>query len=199
MIFTSKSRNNTSKPVENRKPYIMRAFRPTSTIINPPYTKMLNPITPSDGDRMKWGAPTWTLFHSMPEKITQENFIKNKDSIIRLIVTICNNLPCPSCSSHAKQYMNKVNFIAIKTTDDLKKMLFLFHNSVNERKGYAQYSYDNLDEKYDNLDFNQVLNNFMFHFQKKIYASNLIAQQMYRQKQVLIVKQWFQDNIGLFQ
>lgn len=199
MIFTSRSRNNTTKPVERRNPYVMNSFTSRTVLINPPYTKMLNPTRPSDGDRMKWGAPTWSLFHCIPEKITQENFIKNKDSIIRLIVTICNNLPCPTCSDHAKQYMNKVNFTAIKTPDDLKKMLFAFHNSVNERKGYARFPYDSLDEKYDNLDFNQVVNAFMFHFQKKTYAPNLIAQQMHRQKQIVIVKQWFQDNIGLFQ
>lgn len=198
MIFTSRSKNTNSNPPERKPIHLMNLFRP-KTIINPPYTKMLNPIKPSDRERMKWGEPTWTLFHCIPTKISQENFIKNKDSIIRLIITICSNLPCPNCSDHAKRYMNKVNFIAIKSPDNLKKMLFLFHNSVNERKGYEQYSYDKLDEKYNNLDFNQVVNQFMFHFQKKTYASNLIAQQMYRQNQVLIVKQWFQDNIGLFQ
>lgn len=199
MIFTYKTRNNTAIPQEKPKVLPINHFSRRPMGINPPYTQMLSKTTPSDGDRMKWGAPTWTLFHCIPEKISDENFTKHKDSIIRTIVTICNNLPCPSCSSHATQYMKKVNFLAIKTKDDLKKMLFVFHNSVNERKGYSQYSYDNLDEKYDNLDFTKVLNEFMFHFQKKTYAPNLISEQIYRQHQVQIIKKWFKDNMHIFQ
>lgn len=199
MIFTYKSKNNTVTPPSQPKVYPINHFSRRPMGINPPYTKMLSKVTPSDADKMKWGAPTWTLFHCIPEKINDENFIKYKDSIIRVIVTICGNLPCPSCSSHAKQYMSKVNFIAIKTRDDLKKMLFIFHNSVNERKGYSQYLYDNLDEKYDNLDFTKVVNEFMFHFQKKTYAPNLISEQIYRQNQVQNIKKWFNDNIHIFQ
>jgi len=156
-------------------------------------------IAPSDGDRMTWGAPTWTFFHVLPEKLSNKNFIKNKDGIIRLITTICNNLPCPSCSQHARQYMQRVNFNAINTVEDLRKMLYIFHNSVNERKKYAKFEYDDLIEKYSNLDFNQVVNNFMSHFQKKVYAMNLIAQQISRQKQVTVVKKWLIDNMHLFQ
>ena len=199
MIFTSRTRNNTKREPIQTSPIVMNVFRPRTPMINPPYTRMLNPIKPSDGDRMKWGAPTWRLFHAIPESINDTNFMKHKDSIIRLIVTICGNLPCPSCSDHAKQYMNKVNFQAIQNRDDLKKMLFIFHNSVNERKGYAQFQYSDLDEKYQNLDFKQVVNEFMVHFKQKTYAPNLMAQQMYRQKQVEIVRQWFNDNITYFQ
>ena len=78
-------------------------------------------------------------------------------------------------------------------------MLYLFHNSVNERKKYAKFEYDDLIAKYSNLDFNEVVNKFMFHFQKKVYAMNLIAQQISRQKQVAVVKKWLIDNMHLFQ
>jgi len=198
MIYTFNN-GNRIKQVERTVTYTMKTFRPMTKFGNPPYTRMISSITPSDGDRMKWGAPTWTLFHCIPENLTDNMFIKNKDSIFRMIVTICGNLPCPSCSEHARQYMNKVNFVSIKNIDDLRKMLFIFHNSVNERKGYAEYSYDKLIEKYNGLDFKQVVNEFMHHFQKKTYSPNLIAQQMYRQKQVAIVKKWFQENIQIFQ
>jgi len=198
MIYTFRDGNKT-KPVERKAIYTMKTVRPVTKLGNPPYTRMISSIRPSDGDRMKWGAPTWTLFHCIPEKLTQDMFIKNKDSIIRMIVTICNNLPCPSCSDHARRYMNKINFLSIKSTDDLRKMLFIFHNSVNEIKRYAEYSYDELHEKYSSLDFKHVVNEFMLHFQKKTYSQNLIAQQMYRQKQVTLIKKWFHENIEIFQ
>lgn len=200
MIFTSKSKNNTAKQIERPPLYKMLLTTNISPVVERPILKPIptTQIKPSDGNKMTWGAPTWTLLHMIPEKVSQEHFVKNKDSIIRLITTICSNLPCPNCSKHANEYMKKVNFIAIKTSEDLKKMLYIFHNSVNQRKGYAEFSYDNMN-KYIELDYTTVVNEFMSHFQKKIYAPNLIAQQIHRQKQVEVVKTWFIENLHLFQ
>jgi hypothetical protein len=199
MKFTNRSRNNTATSIDRPPLYNMMFRNRTTLTLTTATNQTTSPaIKPSDGNRMTWGAPTWTLLHMIPEKINYDNFVKNKDSIIRLIVTICSNLPCPTCSQHANEYMKKVNFIAIKTPEDLKKMLFVFHNSVNQQKGYAQYSYDDMN-KYVDLDYTTVLNEFMSHYQKKIYAPNLIAQQMYRQKQVEVVKTWFRENLHLFQ
>ena len=203
MIFTSKhGKQMEHDELKKVTPMLMNLYTSSpmrSTVIPRRPAAQISRIAPSDGDRMRWGAPTWALFHSIPEKLSDKKFGENKTSIIQLIMTICNNLPCPSCSQHATQYMRKVNFNAIHTTEDLKKMLYLFHNSVNERKKYAEFPYDDLTGKYSSLDFNQVVNKFMFHFQQKVYAMNLIAQQISRQKQVVIVKKWFLDNIHLFQ
>jgi len=202
MIFTTKHGKTVGRAdLQQVQPLRMNLYtsRTYSTAIPRTPAPQISRIAPSDGDRMRWGAPTWTLFHTIPEKLTNQNFVENKTSIIQLITTICNNLPCPSCSQHAPQYMHKVNFNAIHTVEDLKKMLYIFHNTVNERKKYAEYPYDELTGKYSVLDFNQVVNNFLFHFQKKTYAMNLIAQQISRQKQVVVVKTWFVNNIHLFQ
>lgn len=202
MIFTSKHGQPVGRdeiqPVQRKPPMNLYATRVVARHRAIP-SATVSRIAPSDGDRMTWGAPTWTFFHVLPEKLTDKKFINNKDGIIRLITTICSNLPCPSCSQHARQYMQKVNFNAVNTVEDLRKMLYIFHNSVNERKKYAKFEYDDLTAKYSNLDFNQVANQFMFHFQKKVYAINLIAQQISRQKQVTIVKKWLIDNMHLFQ
>ena len=198
MIFTSKSRNNTAKPNERPPLYNMMINNIASPSLFSQPINTTPQIKPSDRNIMTWGPPTWTLLHIIPEKIDHDKFVKYKDSIIRLIVTICSNLPCPNCSQHASEYMKRVNFIAIKTPEDLKKMLFVFHNSVNQRKGYAQYSYDDMN-KYVDLDYTTVVSEFMSHFQKKIYAPNLMAQQIYRQSQVAIVKTWFKEHIDIFQ
>jgi hypothetical protein len=202
MIFTSKygkqMENNELKKVTPMRMNLYTSSNRSAVMTRKP-SAQISRIAPSDGDRMRWGAPTWALFHTIPEKLSNKNFVENKTSIIQLIMTICNNLPCPSCSQHATQYMRTVNFNAIHTVEDLKKMLYIFHNSVNERKKYAEFPYDGLSDKYANLDFNQVVNKFMFHFQQKVYAMNLIAQQISRQKQVVTVKKWFLDNMHLFQ
>ena len=160
MIFTSKSKNSTANIIERPPLYKMMLTTNTSSKMERPIVK---PITtpqfkPSDRNIMTWGAPTWTLLHMIPEKINYDNFVKNKDSIIRLIVTICSNLPCPNCSKHANEYMKRVNFLSIKTPEDLKKMLYIFHNSVNQRKGYAEYSYDNMN-KYIGFDIRTQISN----------------------------------------
>lgn len=202
MIFTSKygkqMENNELKKVTPMRMNLYTSSNRSAVMTRKP-SAQISRIAPSDGDRMRWGAPTWALFHTIPEKLSNKKFVENKTSIIQLITTICNNLPCPSCSQHATQYMRTVNFNAIHTVEDLKKMLYIFHNSVNERKKYAEFPYDGLSDKYANLDFNQVVNKFMFHFQQKVYAMNLIAQQISRQKQVVTVKKWFLDNMHLFQ
>ena len=202
MIFTTKHGKTVGRDdLKIVQPLRMNLYtsRTPGTVIPRTPAPQISRIAPSDGDRMRWGAPTWALFHTIPEKLSNKNFVENKTSILQLIMTICNNLPCPSCSQHATQYMRKVNFNAIHTVEDLNKMLYIFHNSVNERKKYAEFSYDDLTSKYSTLDFNQVVNKFMFHFQQKVYAMNLIAQQISRQKQVVVVKNWFLNNMHLFQ
>jgi hypothetical protein len=83
MIFTSKSKNTNSNPPERKPIHLMNLFSTKNNHKSTIYTNVIQ-LTPSDRERMKWGAPTWTLFHCIPTKISQENFIKNKDSIIRL-------------------------------------------------------------------------------------------------------------------
>ena len=199
MLFTSKSRQNTQVKTTQNISLIPNMFARVSTIRNPSRTNIVNAITPSDGHKMTWGRPTWTFLHILPEKINDANFGIIKDSIIRLIVTICNNLPCPTCSDHAKQYMNKVNFNAIKTRDDLRKMLYIFHNEVNNRKGYAEYPFDNVVSTYSRMNFREVSHEFMGRFQKRVYAVNLIAQEMHRQGQIKVIRQWILDNLKYFQ
>lgn len=199
MLFTSKSRQNTQVKITQNISLIPNMFARVSTVRNASRTNIINAITPSDGHKMAWGKPTWTFLHILPEKINDANFGIIKDSIIRLIVTICNNLPCPTCSDHAKQYMNKINFNAIKTRDDLRKMLYIFHNEVNKRKGYAEYPFDNVASTYSKMFFKQVSHEFMGRFQQRVYAVNLIAQEMHRQGQIKVIRQWILDNLKYFQ
>ena len=78
-------------------------------------------------------------------------------------------------------------------------------NNINEsmsREGMINVIRNILRESYDlnnNANIVDVINEFMSHFQKKIYAPNLMAQQIYRQSQVQIVKKWFQEHLDYFQ
>lgn len=147
---------------------------------------------------MKWGEPTWYLFHTLAEKVKEENFAQIRKELLDVIYTICVNLPCPTCAVHAAQYMNGINFNTIQTKQQLKDMLFAFHNKVNERKQYQLFDYIQLDEKYAAANTVAVIQNFMVHFQDKHSSIHMIANDMHRGRIAKILKQWFNGNIQYF-
>ena len=54
--------------------------------------------------KILWGPTTWTFFHVLAEKINEDFFLKQRNKIIKIIINISSNLPCPLCSQHAKKY-----------------------------------------------------------------------------------------------
>ena len=84
--------------------------------------------------KMDWGEPTWFLFHTLAEKVKEEEFQNIRVELLNIIYSICSNLPCPVCSTHAKQHLNGTNFNNIQTKQQLKDFFFHFHNIVNQRK-----------------------------------------------------------------
>ena len=84
-----------------------------------------------NNNNMEWGYYTWLLFHTLAEKIKEEEFINEKDNLIHFIKNICNVLPCPDCSSHAIHMLKYYNYKHITNKESFKKFLFEFHNIVN--------------------------------------------------------------------
>jgi len=148
--------------------------------------------------KMKWGEPTWFLFHTMAEKIKDENFGALRLNILNTISLICNNLPCPDCANHATEYMKKINLYSIQNKQDLKLMLFQFHNAVNQRKGFPLFSVDDLDAKYSSAITINIVQNFMHFFQDKHYSIRMIANDMHRKRVAELLKTWFNENIQYF-
>jgi hypothetical protein len=119
--------------------------------IQTPIAAAAAPVDPSK-KKMKWGEPTWFLFHTLAEKIKPEYFTAIKKELLNVIYSICANLPCPTCATHAISYMKEVNFDAISTKDHLRIMLFRFHNEVNVRKNVPEFPYEKLAEKYSSAN-----------------------------------------------
>lgn len=167
-------------PVINPRPYIQE----TPTNVNVP--------------KMLWGKPTWYLLHMMAEKINDAKFPELRMQILNVISSICNNLPCPTCASHAKDYLNKIRFMNIQTKAELKTALFNFHNDVNQRKGYAIFSRQDLDKMYMTADSIVIVHNFILAFNKKNKSIRLLADDLSRQNITNSLKTWFQQNIVYF-
>ena len=64
----------------------------------------------------QWGPPTWTLFHTIAEKMNEEAFPVLMPQFIFFLKRICSVLPCPECSQHATQFWKNINVAGIKTT-----------------------------------------------------------------------------------
>jgi len=148
--------------------------------------------------RPKWGEPTWFLFHTLSVKIKESEFAIIRKDILNRIYAICINLPCPNCANHAKEYLDNINFNTIQTKEDFKRMMWEFHNSVNRRKNYPFFPFEELDKKYLLANTTNIIKNFMIHFQDRNRSVKLIASDMYRANLSIVLKQWFNDNIHAF-
>lgn len=163
--------------------------------VSAPAPTVINAVVqPEVKPKMKWGAPTWTFLHTLVEQFKDTSFRAMRQELFRIIFTICTNLPCPICSKHAQEYLSKININSIQTKQDMIHMIFVFHNEVNKRKSVAQFPIDGLD-KYKSGNYKAITNNFIVHFQEKTKNVHLIADEMYRQRNIAIVKRWIVDNI----
>jgi hypothetical protein len=147
---------------------------------------------------MRWGEPTWFLFHTLAEKIKPEYYLEIHKELLNVIYTICTNLPCPDCAKHATQYLNGINFNAINSKYGLRLVLHKFHNEVNRRKGYPEFPIEELSPKYSAANTVNIIHNFMPHFEDRSGSVRLIADNLHRSRVALQLKAWFNKNIGYF-
>lgn len=146
---------------------------------------------------MLWGEPTWLLFHTLAEKVKDEEFPKIRQELLNHIMKICNNLPCPTCAQHATRYMNGVNFNNIQTKEQLKLFLFAFHNEVNRRKDYEKFNVNDLS-KYKTAMTINVVRNFFYHFSKRSYNVRMAVDSVHRHKMLKELRIWLENNAYSF-
>jgi hypothetical protein len=181
---------------EIRTNIVVTPFSSTTTI---PPNRPIPPDKNRSQSKMKWGAPTWYLFHALAEKVNPETFEQIRITLLQTIYTICINLPCPDCSKHAKSYLDSYNFNLLRSRDSLKHFLFHFHNSVNARKGIPAFSETELNEKYSNINLVNTIHHFMYFFENKHHAApQMITDDLFRSRVAANLKQWFKQNLSYF-
>lgn len=151
------------------------------------------------GTKLDWGEPIWTFFHTLAEKIKPEYYQQKSKELFDIIKLICKNLPCPICTEHATKYLNKISFLSLKTKDDMKLMLFQFHNEVNKRKQYQPFSLSELDSKYANAITINIMNNFIVSYSKKSRNVQMIATEMSKTAALKYTRKWLNDNMLIFE
>jgi hypothetical protein len=175
---------------------------PGGGVIPVPIPRRFNPASPSttedDAPKNVWGAPTWFLFHTLAHKIQEEHFADVREELLNIIYSIACNLPCPYCAEHAKRYLDGINFQAIQTKEQLKRMLFEFHNSVNERKNYPIFAWSDLETKYDAAVTVNIVQNFILVYSKKTNNIRLIADDLKRRSIYTKLRTWFMTHANQF-
>ena len=179
---------NTSIPAAN--------YAPSDS--TPNKIDLVNVDAVKSSNTMKWGKPTWFLLHTLAEKVNEDNFSTLRKDLLDIVYSICTNLPCPDCANHAKIYLDGINFNTIQTKQDLKMMLFIFHNSVNARKGYAIFTKEELDTKYASAITSNIIQNFMSYYLVKNTAPQMIANDMFRRRIMMKAQDWFNKNMAYF-
>jgi len=173
------------------------ADSPVNTV-SPPSMNMSNTDLVKPTGTMKWGKPTWFLFHTLAEKVKDDVFPLIRKSLLEIIYSICCNLPCPDCANHAKVYLDGINFNTIQTKEDLKNMLFVFHNTVNKKKGFPIFTREELDSQYSMAITVNIINNFFVYYLIKNNVPKMIAQDMFRRRIIQNAKDWLNKNMTNF-
>jgi len=155
-------------------------------------------IKKEQSGRITWGAPTWYLFHTIAEKVREDTFPLIRKELLNIILTICINLPCPECAAHATKYLNNINFDTIVTKQDLKDMLFRFHNSVNTKKNFPLFSQSELNSKYALANTVAIIQNFFQVYDKSSSSSKLSVNFLYRSTSITNIRAWFTSNMVHF-
>jgi hypothetical protein len=143
-----------------------------------------------------WGPPTWDLLHTLAEKIKEDKYPAVFGQLYGFIVQICHNLPCPDCSIHARHFLSKVNSQKITKKEDLKNLLYVFHNQVNKRNNKPLYKYTDLEiykTKTVINTFNRFLSNFSSHGNTRLLADNF-----HRKQLTSSLRRWIMQNIQNF-
>ena len=148
--------------------------------------------------KMKWGEPVWFFFHTIAEKVKPESFAIIRVELLQLIVSICRNLPCPTCSQHATAYLANANINNIKTKEQLIDFFYNFHNEVNGRKGFALFPRELLRDKYSKANTANIINYFLVNLLDKSYSIRMIAEDFHRKRLVGEVKTWLNANLQHF-
>ena len=143
-----------------------------------------------------WGPPTWTLLHTLATKINENDFNKLLPTLFGFIKRICSFLPCPDCSQHATQFLGKITLDKISTKEDLKSMLYFFHNMVNTRTKKSTFNYTDIN-KYDKLNIAVVFNNFVSIYNTK-GNMKLLSESFQRSLIIKDFKAWLVANINSF-
>ena len=144
-----------------------------------------------------WGPPIWNLFHTLTEKISEDDYRLIGLELYGFIKQICNYLPCPECANHATRFLSGVKIETVSNKEGLRKIIFILHQNVNMRKQKKSFAYNDL-EIYKSKNIINVFNNFVNSFKSTTGNMKLLTDGFQRQMIVKDFRKWFLKNFKSF-
>ena len=146
--------------------------------------------------KLLWGPVIWNLLHTLACKIKVEYFQDCKYELYDIIYSIVINLPCPTCSIHAKEYFQKINFQAIQNKTEFIFLLYTFHNEVNKKKQNPLFDYNDIRIYEKAITFN-VVHFFLQQFSKKnnTGAVRMLTDDLHRRALAAKLQTYFIHNL----
>jgi len=144
-----------------------------------------------------WGNACWHLFHAACIKLKPERIDLVHD-LLRLITTICRNLPCPTCSDHASHIMSGIIINRIKTQSDLITCIYQFHNKVNARIEHPICAREHHDAIYKNAILGKIIQHFITTMNINWPGDRNMLYSMSRNRMLQTVIDFFRKNKDAF-
>lgn len=147
-----------------------------------------------------WGKITWYFIHTFCERINETFFTNNRETVLTIISNVCHMIPCPTCRTHAAQYLKKNPIMKmVKTKEELKIYFFRFHNQATlNGNPSARPADQSVIDMYKKANFKRIIDAFKHEYMKKTptrldYAHTLFAQSILRDTVSFVYRniQWF--------
>lgn len=145
-----------------------------------------------------WGPSTWTLFHTLAEKIKDDHFNDIKSELLNYVKRICANLPCPDCAAHAIQIISKLTPDQLASKQNFKVFLMQFHNSVNARTGKRLFTIEELNAKYSRANTFVVVPHFIRVYSYRNTNVRLLVNSFQKDMLIKDFIKWIRENSHRF-
>lgn len=140
-----------------------------------------------------WGPACWRFFHTLIAKIKPDQFLNIRDSLMNHLQTICSNLPCPSCSSHAKQFFQQQGPLQFQTKDEMIGFFWFFHEHVSKKLNKPPFPFSNIGI-YNSMRLRDCYTNFANQYTAKDTGLKLMSETFHRKGILRGFNQWMVHN-----
>jgi hypothetical protein len=140
----------------------------------------------------------WDFFHTMAEKIKDQDFVHIGKELVSIIIRLVSTLYCKACREDAEKYILDHKFHTISTKGELKLALFNFHNHVNEKLQKPLFTETQLNEKYAAIDAIIAMKSLIINLQKDYNYDLFIYDNEIKTPFLMYVKDWLNAHHKYF-
>lgn len=145
-----------------------------------------------------WAPQTWCMFHTLIEKIKENEIDNIKHDLWIQFYNICTNLPCPTCTQHAIKYFSKLKKIKVIDKQHLRTIFFEFHNDVNDRLNKPLFQETDIISTYSKYNTYQVATTFVNRYNIAANKNNAFYQSLQSRQVLSQFIKWYNENSNSF-